>query len=248
MARINVDDEFWINITDLSVALGCRYKAAGMALEFLRLAQERFKQDRYISDQEFKDRGFNEALFPLFARRVELGLIGAVNDVEQFAWIRSKVENGKLGGVASGESRRRVIEDLEGSQNQLCEPSSSSSSSSSDLNSEELRSSTGEPGSPVPGPKKRKPYRSRYREPFNPRTPEDFIEIVPEKTSETWGELYPEEGWLRAETMKALNYYLVLNPSKSPRTIGGWLRALNSWFERGWVRHVRSKPAVGARR
>jgi hypothetical protein len=58
------------------------------------------------------------------------------------------------------------------------------------------------------------------------------------RTLTAWSELYPDQDFLRRETIKAWEYYR-MNDIKRPRTIRGWTRALGSWFERGWPRHVR---------
>lgn len=105
MARINLDECFWIDITDLAVALGCRFQATGQAVEFFRLAQSKYTKGLHISEAEFKKRGFSEKLFPVFATRTNDG-IQATDSIKYFGWLRSKTEAGRSGGKKSAEIRK----------------------------------------------------------------------------------------------------------------------------------------------
>jgi hypothetical protein len=67
----------------------------------------------------------------------------------------------------------------------------------------------------------------------------DFINAIPEKTKQRWSALYQDPDFLQRELLKAFNWY-ENNPKKKPKTVRGWIQAMSSWFERGWVKHVRT--------
>ncbi len=70
---------------------------------------------------------------------------------------------------------------------------------------------------------------------FNSET--DLANSLPRKQIERWAALYSDQEFIRRELIKAFGYY-ENNPTKRPKTVRGWIRALSSWFERGWPRHV----------
>lgn len=70
----------------------------------------------------------------------------------------------------------------------------------------------------------------------------NFLEIIPASTLSRWSSLYPDQEFLRREVLKAMNWCTV-NPKKRPRAVNGWSRFLSSWFERGWVHHVKTIPS-----
>ncbi len=121
MARINVEDHFWIEITALAAKLGNQDLAVGQVIRFWRIIQEKHKHKRTLNDDEFKAHGFSEHLFDLFAIRTPEG-ITARGAEKHFSWLRSRVYNGKMGGKQAQANR---------SKSKQAEPSSSSSSSSS---------------------------------------------------------------------------------------------------------------------
>ena len=74
----------------------------------------------------------------------------------------------------------------------------------------------------------------------------DLISSIPEITAMRWSRLYPDKEFLNRELLKAFGYY-ENNPVKKPKTLRGWIRALSSWFERGWVTYVKTiKPNPGS--
>ena len=67
-------------------------------------------------------------------------------------------------------------------------------------------------------------------------------------TQNRYLELYPDQEFLERASLKAWGYYHDTNPKKEPSTVGGWTRALSSWLEKDWVRHVaqiKANPAKG---
>lgn len=104
MPRINIEDQFWIDIGDVAAKIGDHQRAVGMALIFFRLAQERFKDGKVMSEQEFFAEGFSEALIPKFAIRTERG-IEAKGGAKHFKWLADSNDFmksiGKKGGLIS---------------------------------------------------------------------------------------------------------------------------------------------------
>jgi hypothetical protein len=56
-----------------------------------------------------------------------------------------------------------------------------------------------------------------------------------------WTELYPDPGYIDREITKAFGWYKN-NKQKCPTTLAGWNRAIASWLERGWPKHIASVP------
>lgn len=132
MARINIEDQFWIEVVPLVLAMSDQDKAIGHAVRFFKFAQEKHKAGKFISEEEFKRHGFLEALIPLFAERVEGG-IKCVGAEKHFDWLKQKIEAGKRGGKKSAKARASKTKrnEAKASEVKQAEPSSSSSSSSS---------------------------------------------------------------------------------------------------------------------
>ncbi len=137
MARINIEDEFWLDIGEVIEKIGNQDQAIGMALRFIRYSQERHKMGKLISEEDFQSK-FHEALIPTFAKRTPSG-IQAKGAEKHFAWLEQKIEAGIKGGKKSVAGRAR---DARGRLRQIentpsdHQPSSSSSFSSSNSNSQ----------------------------------------------------------------------------------------------------------------
>lgn len=104
MARINVEDDFWIVVGQLTGLLGDEDRAIGQALRFKRLAQERYKRKRIITKLEFERLKFAPELIGVIAQEVDGGY-QAIDSHLEFGWLLNRVENGRKGGVESALSR-----------------------------------------------------------------------------------------------------------------------------------------------
>lgn len=133
LARINIDDQFWRDILKVSMKIGNHDVAVGQAVRFIDIAQLRYKSGRIITESEFEREGFHLALEGVFAERVEGGWM-AVGADKNFSWLRVKVENGRKGGVKSGESRRNEINNLGRSKTKQTKRTEANEANSSDLN------------------------------------------------------------------------------------------------------------------
>ncbi len=108
MARLNLEDPFWIEIMPLIGPFGGDLdKAIGNAVRFFRFAQEKHKAGRLITEEEFKVHGFNEALFPIFAERVDGG-IKCRGAEKHFNWLSTRSESGAQGGAQRSEKKRQA--------------------------------------------------------------------------------------------------------------------------------------------
>jgi len=129
LARINIEETFWDQIRSVAVKIGNEDIAIGQALRLFRLAQERFKQGRIVSDEDWKIHEFSEFLIPKFAKKVDGGY-EFLDAEKHFGWLVSRQKSGQTGGQKSGESRRSKINTLteaNASKPKRNEPSSSSS-------------------------------------------------------------------------------------------------------------------------
>ena len=145
MARLNIEEQFWVDVGGVAVKIGDQDRALGNVLRFLRCAQEKHRAGKLISEAEFIERGFSEHLIPTFAKRTPDG-IKAVGAEKHFEWLKAKKEAGKSGGVASGRARRSKPKQTEANhinskQTNQTEPSISISSSISSSGSSSNSSS-----------------------------------------------------------------------------------------------------------
>ena len=106
MARINLEDQFWLDVMAVIEKVPDRDRVIGNAVRFFRYAQEEHKQGKLISESDFEAHGFLPELIPFFAKRVSGG-IQAKGAEKHFDWLSKKVEAGRRGGKASGASRSR---------------------------------------------------------------------------------------------------------------------------------------------
>jgi len=217
--------------------MGDADRATGMALRFLRFAQIKHKAGKYITEKEFQNLGFDAALFPAFATLRDDGLIECVGAEKLFGWLRSRVENGKKGGKASAAARTSHSNNLGPSEPKANTPEPEPSPSPSPSSSVE----EGVPSSSTVVEKPRPPRPKISSELFDPKTPEDFMGKIPESTLERWAELYPDEIFVRRETLKALSW-TESNPKRRPRNVRGWTQFLSNWFDRGWSNFRKTIP------
>jgi hypothetical protein len=114
MARINLEDQYWLDLAEVAAKVGDIDKAGGNATRFLRYAQEHHKAGKYITEKDFKERGFLEALFPHFAERTPSGIRARGSD-KHFGWLKERVEAGRKGGskpkqTEANESKPKQVE------------------------------------------------------------------------------------------------------------------------------------------
>jgi len=133
MARINIDDQFWVDLLPVAIAVGNSDEAIGQVVRFFRLAQEKHKNGRLITEDEFSRAGFSPSILGVFADRVEGG-IQAVGAQKHFGWLAKRVEAGRSGGRSKTEAKLKSLKQNRSKQKQV-EASSSYSPSSSYSNS-----------------------------------------------------------------------------------------------------------------
>lgn len=107
MARINIEDQFWDDVGEIAGKVGDHTLACGMAIKFIRFAQQEHRRGRLISEEDFAER-FHEALIPVFAKRTRSG-IEAKGAKHHFAWLDQKVEAGKKGGRSKTEAKSKHL-------------------------------------------------------------------------------------------------------------------------------------------
>ena len=134
MARINIEDNFWLEITGVAAQMGSQDLAIGNAVRFFRYAQERAKAGKFLTEDEFKQKGFAESLFPDFAVRSPSG-IQARGFEKHFGWLVKRVKAGRKGGKVKSEAKRNKLKQTvaNGSNTEASpSPSPSPNESSSD--------------------------------------------------------------------------------------------------------------------
>lgn len=142
MARLNIEDQFWIEIGPVARQLG-EDMAIGQAMRLFRVAQQRAKQGQIVTEEDWQIHGFSDALVPVFAKKVEGGF-EVQGSKKHFGWLKDRAESGRRGGEKSGEVRRNKINYLteaKRSKRKQTEPSYSYSPSYSSSKEELILSS-----------------------------------------------------------------------------------------------------------
>jgi hypothetical protein len=111
MARINIEDSLWKDnrFQDLLILVKNRHTAKGMILELWTVAQKYWltSKGRGIPKPAWKREGLPDELIAAGLARDDGEFIYAIGSKEQFAWLDSVSEKGKLGGPAAAKARRK---------------------------------------------------------------------------------------------------------------------------------------------
>jgi hypothetical protein len=108
MARINLEDRFFLDVIDVAAKTQDQDKAIGNAVRWLRYSQEKHKSGQVMPEHEFFEKGFLEALIPNFAIRTATGIM-AVGAEKHFKWLKDKVDAGRKGGRSKSEAKKKSL-------------------------------------------------------------------------------------------------------------------------------------------
>ncbi len=227
LARINIEDQFWIEVTAVSRALkGDDSRAVGDAVRLFRIAQQRAKKGQIVTDEDWRIAGFSDALIGVFATKVEGGyeVAGAR---KHFSWLETRVEAGRKGGEKSGESRRSKINNLgeaNRSKTEQAEPSPSFSPSTDDyISSNTTEKDSGRAGGGG----------------SNLSFQEVWGALNPEKVK-IWNTTYPDDSFIANNALACYLHYT--SPGEdTPRAIVGWEKAFAAWLGKNWVQFENRK-------
>jgi hypothetical protein len=235
MARLNIEEIFFVEIMDVAVKMGGSDLAIGNAIRWFRFSQEKHKKGKLVSEKEFKDNNFSEALFPLFAERVDGG-IACAGAGKHFSWLLSKSEAGSAGGKASVESRKN---------------STGSAIPKGATNSPPPKQTEAEPKQPEEGQSNAKQTEAAEPSPSSSFFPSDFNSVVgaptasvfgnshldfvfnfvPRETQNRWVETY-EKNSVKETLLNGVDYYLTKNKPKKINEISDWGEKLVTWMIR----------------
>lgn len=227
MARINIEDQFWIEVTAVTKRLnGDENRAIGESIRLFRIAQQRAKKKQIVSDNDWRIGEFSNALIGVFATKIEGGyeVAGAK---KHFGWLETRVEAGRKGGEKSGESRRNEINKLgEAKRSKLeqAEPSPSFSPSTDDyISSNTTEKDSGRAGSGG----------------SNLSFQEVWGAINPEKIK-LWNTSYPDDAFIANSALGCYLHY-TSEGADTPRAIVGWEKAFAAWLGKNWVQFENRK-------
>lgn len=247
MARINIEDSVYrdLRFLNLVAKTGSPHCALGMLVAAWSLAQKHWLKTGCIPVDHWPD-DLNPLIdVGLASRRDESVYVNGSK--EQFSWLTQRSEAGKSRSENKIDKLHharcvRWSESLNGSERNLNEIRTAlngsepltptltlleEKSKSTYSFSAELEKSTSS--------EKRTALRLYANE-------KELLTSIPDKTRARWEQLYPDVEYLRRETIKAWNWY-ENNPKRKPKQIRGWIRALSTWYEKGWVRHVKNIPS-----
>ena len=100
MARLNIDDSFWIDprLKHLTKKLKCEFKAIGQCVALWRIAQEFYKKDEPFTLRAFEFSSLSKALIESDFARCNNGIIEVSGSKEYFRWLRDRIESASSGG------------------------------------------------------------------------------------------------------------------------------------------------------
>lgn len=153
MPRINIEDQFWVDVGEVAAKMGDYTKAVGQSVRWIKFAQDRFREGRRVTREEFS-REFDDALIPKFAE-VDGNFVRVTGEKKFFGWLTKKQEAGRKGGSTprnTPEAKPSTTEQTEAddSKAEHSEASSSFSPSSSVLKTHAAVSSSAPPAAPSP--------------------------------------------------------------------------------------------------
>lgn len=238
MARINIEDQFWLDIVPVAMAVGDQDKAIGMVVRLIKFAQEKYKQGEKITKKEFLAEGFTNALAPKFviwdfdSDYVEL------RGVEKhFSWMDKRRAAGAKGGKRSAQRPRdnkgRLLpkdsqadpSNTQAKSKQTNQTQASISSSISSSNSKTTTSSSD-------GALAKRSHR------YKAKSLDEVIDRLPKKTIEHWREMYPDDNTRQSIVKNCFHYYDQVAPNKKPVTTQGWSKKIGSWLDSDYGKKV----------
>jgi hypothetical protein len=104
MARINIEDKFWVDVGAVAAKMGDLDRAVGQALRLIRHAQEKHRDGEQITVADFRTR-FSDALIPEFAQ-IDGEHVKVAGASKHFGWLEQKREAGRAGGKVSAKRPR----------------------------------------------------------------------------------------------------------------------------------------------
>ena len=235
MARLNIEPTIWTDPRFMRLAqlVGDVDKAMGILVRSWMLAQRYWFKRELIPDHAWQGSAFPDALFECgLAERRENGVYIRGSE-ENFSWYFERLAAASSGGKASAKRPRdakgRLLSKQTPSDSSEVQRSSSSSSSK-ELNTAAVSSKRARKRQEVVE------YKSAEELKAGLATDAELLD--------SWRKLYPEEEYRKRELVKAWEFYRI-NERKRPTTISGWKRAIGSWLERGWSRHIAGVPSIG---
>jgi hypothetical protein len=128
MARLNIEDQFWLDAMAIMGGFANQDEAIGNAVRFFRYAQDKHKNGEYLSEEEFERLGFSRALIPQFAIVTEHGIMARGAD-QHFGWLKARVEAGRKGGSKTKQIQANETKSKQPKASSSYSPSSSDSGS-----------------------------------------------------------------------------------------------------------------------
>lgn len=265
MARINIQEKWWTDPrrTALAKAVKSQELADGIVINFWRTAQEFWKK---------KQQGIPEGIFRQMEHHCLLlqceiavqfdGMIYAKGGKKNFDWLFERLQQSSKGGINSAAKRRSKINNLvvaNGKQTSsereananlpipipIPIPIPKKERINTNTNTNTITTGTSEN---VPAVANRSSLKRRQStaSPVFFQTVGELISSFDAETINAWSLLYPDKSYLQRQSIKAFDYYRT-NSQKMPRSLKGWKRALNHWFESDWHKHVKGITAVDSR-
>lgn len=113
MARIVIDDEFWVMVQSVAAMTGDYDKTVSQALRLIQLSQQRYKSGKIITKSEYEAYGFFKQFIGLLIVEIEPGSYQYVYAETEFKWLLDRQEAGRRGGLAKNDGKKQASAERE---------------------------------------------------------------------------------------------------------------------------------------
>lgn len=217
-------ETFWPLVRRLSAAMGNEDVAIGQLVKFMSIAQQRYKNNRFVSNLDFQNEVLDARLIGIAAIEVDK-VYRYLHDENEFGWIKNRIENASKGGKAKAAARRNDSDKLGATKTYQKLPNATPLPLPSSLNTNTESTNVD----------------SNDKQKFKITSSEDLGNVLTDKTKANFKELYPNDDFRRRESIKILNW-LERNQKKNNKTVKGWCQFVANWLERAHADQVAAIP------
>ncbi len=240
MPRLNIEDQFWKEISGLVAKMGDEDKAIGQVIRFWSVAQEKYKQGRVVTKDEFIRKGFSEHLIGSeFVVECEGGF-RAVGDNKHFAWLLKRVLAGSKGGKSKSKKKTKNLK--QNSDPPKINDLAPKQTEANDNKGEQTESS------PSFSPSTSNQNTSYFVNDGTARKPLELIDELKGKVTDQdvlhvlgfispqlqrkWIKAYQSPGSLENVLSEAIGYYTTEAGTSDVTQVGEWGKKLGGWIRR----------------
>lgn len=242
MARLNIDDEVWMDprVQMLQRALG-ENEALGQLLRFWKIAQLYWGKETLVPTDVFRFHNFSEELITFGLAEITPNGIYAKGSEAKFDWYLEKIRSGKRGGLKKAENAFNKNKTL-----LLANPGEAVANPSESYPLTLVPAPAPVPDI-VPTPVIDNKNRVERKNPVLPiesvlleDSTSEIVLKIKQSVLDAWASVYSDHEWVKQEIRKAIAW-MAVNPDRKPKS--RYAQFMNTWLDRGWEKHRKSLPS-----